>query len=134
MNPKRFTFAAALAFVAAIGLGSTSTLAQPSFAVQPFWQRPLPDLWVTGNVSGVCLGAQDHIIIVTQGFQSGGLASPEGIGGAITSGPNIGTVSPSTSSAPVIEFDQNGAVVRAWGSKALVPAGQPFATQNRDLP
>src|SRR6516165_3276403 len=134
MNRKGSTLGAALAVAAAVGPWSAPAGAQPTFAVYPYFQKTLPDLWVTGVVSGVCLGAQNDIIIVTQGFQTGGLASPEGVGGAIISGPGIGTPSPSTSSPPVIEFNSNGNVVRSWGSKALVPTGQPLAGQNRDLP
>ena len=97
----------------------------PTFAVDPYWQKSLPDNWVTGEVAGTCLGAQNHIIIVTRGFQTGGLASPEGVGGAIISGPNIGTVSASKASPPVLEFNANGNVVNSWGNASLVPTGTP---------
>jgi hypothetical protein len=105
-----------------------------NFAVDPYWMKSLPNLWVTGVIGGTCLGAQNHVFVVTQGFQTGGLASPEGVGGAIISGAQIGTLSASTASPPVIEFDQNGYVVNSWGNPALVPTGQPFAGQNAALP
>jgi hypothetical protein len=136
MKPKGTLFGAALAFVMAIGVGSSvpAQAQSVSFTVDPYWQRPLPNIWVTGVVSGTCLGAQNHVFIVTQGFQSGGLASPEGVGGALISGPNMGRLFPSTASPPVIEFDQNGYLFNSWGNPALVPASQPFATQNAVLP
>jgi sugar lactone lactonase YvrE len=141
MNLKGSTLGATLALAAAVGLSSAPIGAAPTFAVYPYFQKPLPDLWVTGVVSGVCRGLNNDIIIVTQGFQTGGLASPEGVGGAIISGPGIGTASPSTSSPPVVEFNSNGNVVRSWGSKALVPANTPppvgavsIVGQNLNLP
>jgi len=134
MNLKGSTLGAALALAAAVGLSSAPIGAAPTFAVYPYFQKTLPDLWVTGVVSGVCRGLNNDIIVVTQGFQTGGLASPEGVGGAIISGPGIRTPSASTSSPPVIEFNSNGNVVRSWGSKALVATGQPFAGQNAILP
>jgi hypothetical protein len=100
-------------------------LRAPTFQVDPFWPRPLPDNWVTGEVGGTCIDSRDHLIVVTRGFQTGGLASPEGVGGQPTR---------SKASPPVIEFDRKGNVVRAWGDPSLVPAGQPNAGQNAVLP
>jgi hypothetical protein len=104
-----------------------------SNAVDPYWMRPLPNFWVTGEVSGTCAAAQDHIFMVTRGFQTGGLASPEGVGGANITGV-IGSINQSKAAPPVIEFDQNGYVFNTWGNPALVTAGQPFAGQNAVLP
>ena len=104
-----------------------------SNAVDPYWMRPLPNFWVTGEVAGTCTGAQDHIFMVTRGFQTGGLASPEGVGGANITG-IIGSINQSVAAPPVIEFDQIGYVVNSWGNPAKVPTGQPFAGQNAVLP
>lgn len=137
MKLKGSMLAATLAFAVLTGAGlwSVQTEAQTvSFTVDPYWQKPLPDNWVTGEVAGTCIGAQNHVFIVTRGFQTGGLASPEGVGGAFTSGPNIGTVNPSRASPPVLEFEQNGNVVNSWGNPALVATGQPFAGQNAVMP
>jgi hypothetical protein len=30
-------------------------LAAPKFQVDPFWPKPLPNDWVTGNVGGTCV-------------------------------------------------------------------------------
>jgi CHRD domain/NHL repeat len=104
-----------------------------SNAVDPYWMRPLPNFWVTGEVAGTCAAAQDHIFMVTRGFQTSGLASPEGVGGAnITDG--IGSINQSKAAPPVIEFNEIGYVVNTWGNPALVAAGQPFAGQNAVLP
>jgi len=97
----------------------------PQFKVDPFWPKPLPDNWVTGEIGGTCIDSKDHVFMVTRGFQTGGLVSPEGVGGF----PTVSKASP-----PVIEFDPEGNVVNSWGSTALVPAGQPNAGQNAVLP
>jgi hypothetical protein len=124
-----------LAMVAGASLWSLPTRAQAvSFTADPYWMKPLPNIWVTGVVGGVCLGAHNHVLVVAQGFQTGGLSSPEGVGGAIVSGPQLGMLSASAASPPVIEFDQNGYVVNSWGNPALVPTGQSFAGQNAVLP
>jgi len=124
------------AFAAAIGASLCSAQVQAqsvSFTVNPYGVRLLPNFWVTGVVSGTCLGQQDHILMVTQGFQTGGLASPEGVGGANITGV-IGSINQSKASPPVIELDQNGYLFNSWGNPALVPTGQPFAGQNAVLP
>jgi hypothetical protein len=137
MKLKGSILGATLAFAVVTGAGLWSVQSQAqsvSFAVYPYWQRPLPNFWVTGVVSGVCLGAQNHIFVTTQGFQTSGLAAPEGSGGTVISGPNIGTPFPSTAAPPVIEFDQNGYLFNTWGNPALVATGLPFAGQNAVLP
>src|SRR3984893_5212481 len=121
MNLKGSILRATLAFavVAGAGLWSVQIQAQSvSFAVDPYGMRPLPNFWVTGEVSGTCVGAQDHIFMVTRGFQTGGLASPEGVGGANITGV-IGSGNQSKAAPPVIEFDQNGYLFNTWGNPAL---------------
>jgi hypothetical protein len=104
-----------------------------SNAVNPYWMKHLPNFWVTGEVAGTCAAAQDHIFMVTRGFQTGGLASPEGVGGANISGV-IGSINQSKAAPPVIEFNDNGDMVNSWGNPALIATGQPFAGQNAVLP
>ena len=36
----------------------------PTFAVDPFWPRPLPNRWIIGAVAGVAVDARDHVWIV----------------------------------------------------------------------
>jgi hypothetical protein len=123
----------------AIGLGLAGIkpvkgekgLVAPAFQVDPFWPKPLPDNWVTGEVGGTCIDSQDHVFIVTRGFQSGGLVSPEGVAGRPVK---------SKASPPVIEFDPQGNAVNSWGNPALVPAntigpaGNNIGNQNAVLP
>ena len=138
MSGKRYVYAGAigLSLAAAVAMMAplnepmaappkTRPLRTPTFQVDPFWPRPLPDNWVTGEIGGTCIDSNDHLFVVTRGFQTGGLVSPEGIGGQPTR---------SKASPPVIEFDTEGKVVRAWGDPALVAAGLPHAGQNAVLP
>ena len=38
----------------------------PKFVVDPSWPKPLPANWVIGQVSGVCVDAQDNVFIVNR--------------------------------------------------------------------
>jgi hypothetical protein len=96
----------------------------PTFQVDPFWPKPLPHNWVTGEVGGTCIDSQDNVFIVTRGFQTGGLVSPEGVGGK----PVISRASP-----PAIEFDPEGNVVNSWGDPSIVASGAN-AGKNAVLP
>ena len=146
MANKRHVLAVTIGLGVAIGVGLVSMepvagpqkaekrLVAPTFKVDPFWPKPLPDNWVTGEPGGTCIDSQNHLIIVTRGFQTGGLASPEGVGGADTNTGTLGGAFKSKASPPVIEFDTEGNVAHAWGDPSLVPAGQPNAGQNAVLP
>ncbi|HYR34909.1 MAG TPA: hypothetical protein VEQ87_11500, partial [Burkholderiales bacterium] len=104
MDAKRYVYVGAIAAgVAAAGIAimtpvadlgaapeRTGPLVAPTFKVDPFWPKPLPDNWVTGEVGGTCIDSQDHVFIVTRGFQTNGLASPEGVGGADTKTGTLG--------------------------------------------
>jgi hypothetical protein len=76
----------------------------PKFELDPLWPKPLPDRWVTGNVSSVCVDAQDHLFSLNNG--------------------NLGVYEQKTAKAapPVIEFDPAGNVVNSWGNLELLPA------------
>jgi DNA-binding beta-propeller fold protein YncE len=75
----------------------------PKFAVDPFWPKPLPDDWITGEIGGVCVDGQDHIFIVNRRD-----LSPKE--------ERINRPSP-----PVIEFDPEGTVVNSWGDPNVLP-------------
>src|SRR5438309_9700121 len=130
MSAKRYLYAGTIALaVAAAGAAlmtpfvepaaappKRAPLVAPTFKVDPFWPKPLPDNWVTGEVGGTCIDSQDHVFIVTRAFQTGGLASPEGIGGADNKSGTLGGPFKSKASPPVVEFDREGNVVlnNAW--------------------
>src|SRR5260370_23400717 len=45
----------------------------PKFEVDPTWPKPLPERWVTGEIGGVCVDAQDHVFVVQRVNDVGGL-------------------------------------------------------------
>ena len=90
----------ALAATAANGPAAARQAALvPSFQVDPFWPRPLPNHWLVGAVVGVSVDPNDHVWIVHR---------------PSTLQPNE-TRSIWRAAPPVIEFDADGRLVSAWG-------------------
>jgi hypothetical protein len=71
----------------------------PSFQVDPFWPRPLPNRWILGAVAGVAVDKRDHVWIVHR---------------PSTLQPNE-TRSIWKAAPPVLEFDAAGTLVSSWG-------------------
>jgi hypothetical protein len=89
---------AGLAAIACFAMGQTAGVPGgrvPMIQVDPAWPQPLPNNWVLGQVCGTATGPQDHVWII---HRPG------------TTGENRKLAAP-----PVIEFDAQGKVVRAWG-------------------
>lgn len=87
---------------------STAKVA-PSFQVDPFWPKPLPNHWITGNAIGVAVDERDHVFIVHRNQEEIFLSGGREIG--LSAG-----VSDCCSPAPpVLEFDPEGNLVSAWG-------------------
>jgi hypothetical protein len=80
----------------------------PRFEVDPMWPKPLPNHWLLGNVIGVGVDPQDHIWIIHRG--AGTLDRKE-----IYAAANPPAADCCLPAPPVIEFDQQGNVVHAWG-------------------
>src|ERR1035437_4390774 len=40
--------------------------ARATYQVDPFWPKPLPDDWVTGNVGGTCVDKNDPVFILNR--------------------------------------------------------------------
>ncbi len=79
----------------------------PRFQVDPFWPKPLPNNWIIGQVGGVAVDAQDHVWIIQRPRSVS--ADEKGV-----------TLNPPRNKCcvpapPVMEFDQDGNVVQAWG-------------------
>lgn len=74
----------------------------PSFMVDPFWARELPNNWILGQVSGVAVDAQDHVWIVHRPLTLD--ARQRGEDGMCC-----------VPAPPVIEFASDGTVLRSWG-------------------
>ncbi len=72
------------------------------YEVDRSWPKPLPDRWILGGLGGVCVDAQNHVLILNrQDLLDGEL--------------NAGHLAP-----PVIEFDSAGELVRSWGDANLL--------------
>ena len=71
----------------------------PVYEVDPAWPRPLPDRWLVGAIAGVAVDERQHVWIV---HRPGTLQPNE-------------TRSIWRAAPPVLEFDQAGNVVSAWG-------------------
>ena len=104
--PSTFVFRSAI-FMACLTLAAAAfPVAQtpaprqvPTFKVDPFWPRPLPNHWILGAVAGVAVDRQDHVWLTHR---------------PSTLQPNE-TRSIWKAAPPVLEFDADGALVSAWG-------------------
>ena len=75
----------------------------PKYEVDPTWPKPLPENWVTGQVSGVCVDNQDHVFIVNRNNITDKEAEV------------------SRQAPPFIEFDTEGNVINAFGDWKTAP-------------
>lgn len=87
---------------------ATQAVQAPVFEVDPFWPKPLPNQWVIGSVIGVGVDSRDHVYIVHR-HQS--LNARTEIG--LAQNPPTGECC--APAPPVLEFDPEGNLVRAWG-------------------
>lgn len=92
----------------------------PTFEVDPFWPKPLPNHWLLGNVIGVAVDSRDHVYIVHRNDKFAGteLGLKNGVSECCQPAP------------PVIEFDPEGNVVNAWGGKG---EGYTWPSSNHGL-
>ena len=97
----------------------------PRFEVDPYWPKPLPGRWVTGEIGGLCVDAKDHVFLVQRVNDVGGMDGHlEGLTGDEL---NAGQAGP-----PVIEFDPEGTVVNSWGDSNLLPKDLHGCAIDRD--
>jgi DNA-binding beta-propeller fold protein YncE len=75
---------------------------QPRFEVDPTWPKPLPEKWITGQLSGVCVDSHDHVVVANRR--------------------NITDEEAETSiNAPsIIMFDAAGNVIKSWGDPNVI--------------
>ncbi len=94
---------AALSIAAVIGGPAPSAQSgAPRYEADLTWPKPLPNRWVIGGLGGLCVDAQDHVLILNrQDVLEGDL--------------NAGRLAPS-----MIEFDPAGNVVNSWGDPKLL--------------
>ncbi len=85
----------------------------PIFKVDPFWPKPLPNRWSMQQVTGIHVDHLDHIWFLNraaaaEGDEIGGGGTPPRIECCVR-GPEV------------IELDQDGSVVHAWGGPGYHP-------------
>jgi hypothetical protein len=102
--------------IAGLGLGQAALEANaaqqsveaPRFEVDPFWPKPLPNGWVMGQVIGVGIDSRDHVFIIHR--SDAVTAATEG---AADQNPPLAECC--KAAPPIIEFDPQGNLVKAWG-------------------
>jgi DNA-binding beta-propeller fold protein YncE len=80
----------------------------PRFEVDPMWPKPVPNHWVFGNIIGVGVDKNDHVYIIHRG--AGSLEPKE-----IYAAANPPQSECCVPAPPVLEFDAEGNLVKAWG-------------------
>src|SRR5205085_6416517 len=100
MKTRSCVIAGAATILLAASIGAQSQAVQ--YEADVAWPKPLPNRWVLGGLGGVCVDAQDHVLILNrQDVVEGDL--------------NGATLAPS-----IIEFDPAGNVVNSWGDPKLL--------------
>jgi DNA-binding beta-propeller fold protein YncE len=117
-NRKIIVVAAFAATTAGLGVGQAflqrqaeaqgESVQAPRFEVDPLWPKPLPNNWLLGWTIGVWVDEQDYVWIIHRG--ASGLHKNE-IGAEIN--PPIAECC--RTAPPVLVFDPDGNLVRAWG-------------------
>jgi hypothetical protein len=85
----------------------------PVFAFDPTWPKTMPNNWILGSVIGVHVDSRDHVWVVHR--SAGGAGAPNDFQRAAALTPPTGECC--VPAPPVVEFDQQGRVVQAWGGK-----------------
>ncbi|MBI2834368.1 MAG: hypothetical protein HYX76_08075 [Acidobacteria bacterium] len=79
----------------------------PTFKIDPAWPKPLPNNWVVGQIAGVTVDSHDRIWVLQRPrtltvFEKAAAETP----------PTNECCAPAP---PVLEFDQQGNLLRRWG-------------------
>ena len=116
MNKTRLVYAGAVVLASVVALGAWKPFGQakahgasskiPKYVVDPYWPKPIPQRWVTGEVAGTCIDSRDHIFTVNRRNLD---ALETSFGWPIA--------------PPVVEYDGEGNVVNGWGDPAIMPNG-----------
>jgi hypothetical protein len=101
----------------------------PSFVLDPAWPKPLPHNWIIGDIGGIYVDRHDHIWVYHRPRSIGiNDSGAQGVAGKDAKGNPVsalgfprpyGQVSACCTPAPsVLEFDQAGNLLQAWGGPA----------------
>jgi DNA-binding beta-propeller fold protein YncE len=103
-------FSIGVAFAAILGPATAQSPQAPTFQVEPFWPRPLPNHWLFGSITGVAVDSRNHVWVVHRGAAS--LNARTEMGAAA----NPPTAETCCIPAPaILQFDPSGKVVSHWG-------------------
>jgi len=86
--------------------GANAADEAPTFRYDPNWPKPLPNSWTTGVIGGMFIDRNDHVWLATRPETVTAMTETyamEGLGDCCSPAP------------PVMELDQAGNVVQAWG-------------------
>jgi len=88
----------------------------PKFEPDPSWPKPLPNNWMLGQVSGTAVDSHDHIWVLhrPRTMEEHDRYGESGKGDCCATAP------------AVIEFDQTGNVVQAWGGPGKAGSAQSY--------
>jgi hypothetical protein len=96
---------------AAPAADDAQTVEAPRFEVDPFWPKPLPNHWIFGQNIGLGIDSRDHVFIVHRSD------SPNPANEIGRRGDTV-TAECCFAAPPVVEFDPEGNMVKAWGGKS----------------
>jgi DNA-binding beta-propeller fold protein YncE len=124
--------AAFVALLAVLGIGQAwleqaaqaqagGTVMAPYFEVDPMWPKPLPNGWYQGQTIGVGVDANDHVWII---HRADSLDDVEAAA-------NRNTAGCCSMAPPILEFDQEGNLLRHWGGTN--GPGYQWPTSNHGL-
>jgi len=82
----------------------------PTFEVDPFWPKPLPNHWIMGATIGTDVDSRDHVWLVHRNTPDQFAARTE-LG--LAQDPVLGECC--APAPPVLEFDPDGNLVGSWG-------------------
>src|ERR1044071_8547785 len=93
----------------AISAGVGPAAEAPMFEVDPMWPKPLPNHWILGSTIGVGVDSKDHVFIIHRGFPTLNARTEAG------SDTKPATGECCSAAPPILEFDPDGNLVKAWG-------------------
>lgn len=119
MKPKLVIGSTLVLTLLALGIGQSvlqqkalaadeGSVMAPSFQVDPFWPKPLPNHWILGRTIGVAVDSRDHVYIVHRDQNSM-------FGERTEIGLKTGVSECCTPAPPILEFDPEGNLVNAFG-------------------
>jgi len=87
---------------------SNNMVQAPRYEADPMWPKPLPNHWLLGMTIGVGVDSRDHVFIIHRGAST--LDRKE-----IYAAQNPPMSDCCNPAPPVLEFDAEGNLVKAWG-------------------